>query len=207
MTLAPDIRQVLVHPVVWPHLELWLASRGLVLARVPVEDDLPTYAMTPAEPGDAEKVLAAGIRDAARQASGQQPDTGAAERTPCSGLAPCEDGGELCDQHEREQAHAEGEHAFCGDECICTCDSAGPEFVPAGHYRDCPQYAPAPAAGLSDTQPAVDRAAVLREAADIAERENAGCPTTAMARPCPPCVARTAAATTLRRMADEETSR
>lgn len=53
----------------------------------------------------------------------------------------------------------------------------------------------------------VYRAAVLREAADIAERENAGCPTTAMARPCPPCVARTAAATTLRRMADEETNR
>ncbi|MFE5630626.1 hypothetical protein [Streptomyces sp. NPDC056543] len=70
MTSAPDIRQVLVHPVVWPKLELWLASRGLVLARVPVEDDLPTYAMVVAEPGDAEKVLAAGIRDAARQAAG-----------------------------------------------------------------------------------------------------------------------------------------
>lgn len=48
----PDVRQVLVHPVVWPHLELWLAGRGLVLARVPVEDDLPTYAMTLADPGE-----------------------------------------------------------------------------------------------------------------------------------------------------------
>jgi len=60
-----------------------------------------------------------------------QPDPAAAARTPCSGLVPCEDGGEPCDQHEREQAHAEGEHAFCGDEC---------------------------AAGLSDTQPANDEA-------------------------------------------------
>jgi len=71
MTAAPDIRQVLVHPSVWPYLELWLAAHGLVLGRVPVEDDLPTYAMTPADPGDAEKVLAAGIRDAARQTTGQ----------------------------------------------------------------------------------------------------------------------------------------
>ena len=30
----------------------------------------------------------------------------------------------------------------------CTCGSAGPAFVPAGHYRDCPQYA-APAVGQS----------------------------------------------------------
>ncbi|MGW2861889.1 hypothetical protein [Streptomyces sp. NPDC001205] len=36
--------------------------------------------------------------------------------TPCSIPNPCEDG-ELCARHEREQAHAEGEHAFCGDEC------------------------------------------------------------------------------------------
>lgn len=130
---------------------------------------------------------------AVRQASGQQPDTeeqchdcehprtlhnqrgcnghwGPEEgctchythigATACKGSTVCGDNDEPCDQHEREQAHAEGEHAFCGDECICTCDSAGPEFVPAGHYRDCPQYAPAPAAGLSDTQPTVDRAAV-----------------------------------------------
>lgn len=72
MTEAPDIRQVLVHPAVWPHLELWLATRGLVLGRVPVEDDLPTYAMALAAPGDAEQVLAAGIRDAARTAAARQ---------------------------------------------------------------------------------------------------------------------------------------
>lgn len=72
MTEAPDIRQVLVHPVIWPHLELWLATRGLVLGRVPVEDDLPTYAMALAKPGDAEQVLAAGIRDAARTAAARQ---------------------------------------------------------------------------------------------------------------------------------------
>jgi hypothetical protein len=39
------------------------------------------------------------------------------EATPCSQPNPCEDGGDPCDRHEREQAHAEGEHAFCGDEC------------------------------------------------------------------------------------------
>lgn len=37
-------------------------------------------------------------------------------RTPCSVPNPCEDG-ELCATHEKEQAHTEGEHAFCGDEC------------------------------------------------------------------------------------------
>ncbi|MFB6626474.1 hypothetical protein ACFCWD_28900 [Streptomyces sp. NPDC056374] len=60
------------------------------------------------------------------------------ETAPCSGPVACED--EPCDRHEREQAHAEGEHALCGPECECTCAAAGPEFVPAGHYRDCPQY-------------------------------------------------------------------
>ncbi|MFG3488508.1 hypothetical protein [Streptomyces sp. NPDC047972] len=60
--------------------------------------------------------------------------------TACKGATVCGDNDEPCDQHEREQAHAEGEHAFCGEECECTCASAGPEFVPAGHYRDCPQY-------------------------------------------------------------------
>ena len=37
-------------------------------------------------------------------------------RTPCSQPNPCEDG-ELCGNHEVEQAHAEGEHAFCGVTC------------------------------------------------------------------------------------------
>src|SRR3546814_11904778 len=38
------------------------------------------------------------------------------ERTPCSQPDPCEDG-ELCDRHQTERAHAEGEHAFCGPTC------------------------------------------------------------------------------------------
>ncbi|MDQ0758744.1 hypothetical protein [Streptomyces canus] len=36
--------------------------------------------------------------------------------TPC-GPAPDECGDEPCANHEREQAHAEGEHCFCGPEC------------------------------------------------------------------------------------------
>lgn len=42
-----------------------------------------------------------------------------AERTPCSlPDGPC--GEESCDKHEREQAHAEGEHGLCGPECAAT---------------------------------------------------------------------------------------
>ncbi|MFF7880984.1 hypothetical protein ACH40F_08100 [Streptomyces sp. NPDC020794] len=40
----------------------------------------------------------------------------AQQPTPCSQPNPCEDG-ELCATHEEEQAHAEGEHAFCGVRC------------------------------------------------------------------------------------------
>lgn len=36
--------------------------------------------------------------------------------TPCSEPNPCEDG-EPCDRHEEEQAHAEGDHTFCGVTC------------------------------------------------------------------------------------------
>lgn len=61
--------------------------------------------------------------------------------------------GEPCAKHEREQAHTEGDHTFCGPECAaaCTCGVAGDCFVPAGHYADCPcpearqQHGPAPA--------------------------------------------------------------
>jgi hypothetical protein len=46
-----DVRQVVVHPVVWPHLESWLRTRNIVLARIPAEDDdLPTNVMTIADP-------------------------------------------------------------------------------------------------------------------------------------------------------------
>lgn len=71
-----------------------------------------------------------------------EPGSGQAEtRTPCSGPVACQD--EPCDQHEREQAHAEGEHAFCGEEC--------------------------PAVGqLAEAQPA-DRAAAYQ---DVARRAN-----------------------------------
>jgi len=36
--------------------------------------------------------------------------------TPCSQPNPCEDG-ELCAHHEEEQAHANGEHEYCGITC------------------------------------------------------------------------------------------
>ncbi|MFJ7990271.1 hypothetical protein [Streptomyces sp. NPDC096351] len=130
------------------------------------------------------------IRDAARQASGQQPDTGAT-CTECNGTgADPEDEGDYDDTVHMHNPTTVGP---CPE-----CHGTGKVPTVALVARS--------ASGV-DTQPAVDRASVLREAADIAERENAGCPTTAMARPCPPCVARTAAATTLRRMADEETNR
>ncbi|MFF1604190.1 hypothetical protein ACFVYV_43395 [Streptomyces mirabilis] len=43
-----EVRQVVVHPVVWPHLERWLKGRNITLALLPLNgDDLPTYVMTP----------------------------------------------------------------------------------------------------------------------------------------------------------------
>lgn len=42
-----EVRQLLVHPAVWPHLEAWLAVRNITLSRQQFsEDDLPTYVMT-----------------------------------------------------------------------------------------------------------------------------------------------------------------
>ncbi|NUP15464.1 MAG: hypothetical protein HOZ81_05040 [Streptomyces sp.] len=43
----------------------------------------------------------------------------AADQTPC-GPVPDQCDDEPCAAHEREQAHAEGEHAFCGPECAAT---------------------------------------------------------------------------------------
>jgi hypothetical protein len=41
-----------------------------------------------------------------------------APRTPCS-FPPCDTGpGEPCTRHEREEAHAEGNHELCGPECV-----------------------------------------------------------------------------------------
>jgi hypothetical protein len=42
-----EVRQVVVHPAVWPHLEAWLAARGIELALLsPAGEDLATYVMT-----------------------------------------------------------------------------------------------------------------------------------------------------------------
>lgn len=37
--------------------------------------------------------------------------------TPCSLPDPCHPDGDLCDRHETDKAHAEGEHAYCGVSC------------------------------------------------------------------------------------------
>jgi len=43
-----EVRQLLVHPVVWPHLTSWLKARKIELSRMQSgDDDLPTYVMTP----------------------------------------------------------------------------------------------------------------------------------------------------------------
>jgi hypothetical protein len=52
MTAKPPaddvVRQLLVHPVVWPDLVEWLDRRGITLGLMPpVKDDLPTWVMTP----------------------------------------------------------------------------------------------------------------------------------------------------------------
>ncbi|HEY5834915.1 hypothetical protein [Streptomyces sp.] len=52
MTAKPpaddEVRQLLVHPVVWPDLVAWLDRRGIDVGLMPpAEDDLPTYVMTP----------------------------------------------------------------------------------------------------------------------------------------------------------------
>ncbi|TXS21404.1 hypothetical protein EAO71_27275 [Streptomyces sp. ms191] len=89
---------------------------------------------------------AAAVRDAARQASTQQPD---AEETQQCPAAEFEDYGQQCQKVVGHELHS-----FEQTAADCTCGSAGPAFVPAGHYRDCPQYA---AVGQQDaTQPTTD---------------------------------------------------
>lgn len=48
---ADEVRQLLVHPAVWPHLQSWLAARGVALSPPQQfsDDDLPTYVMTPGD--------------------------------------------------------------------------------------------------------------------------------------------------------------
>lgn len=55
--------------------------------------------------------IIAGQRDMARQAGRAAPSV-----APCSVPDRCEDG-TLCDRHEFEQAHAEGEHEQCSVDC------------------------------------------------------------------------------------------
>ena len=47
-----EVRQLLVHPAVWPRLELWLEAHGITLACAGQlgEDDLPTWVMTLTRP-------------------------------------------------------------------------------------------------------------------------------------------------------------
>nr|WSX48857.1 hypothetical protein OG409_07800 [Streptomyces sp. NBC_00974] len=43
----PEVRQVVVHPAIWPHLEAWLNQRNVSLALLfPAGEDLATYVMT-----------------------------------------------------------------------------------------------------------------------------------------------------------------
>lgn len=45
-----EIRQLLVHPAVWPDLVQWLDLCGIDVGLMPpVEGDLPTYVMTPSD--------------------------------------------------------------------------------------------------------------------------------------------------------------
>jgi len=45
-----EVRQLLVHPAVWPALTAWLHARGIELGRLPMdEEDLPTYVMVPSD--------------------------------------------------------------------------------------------------------------------------------------------------------------
>lgn len=47
-TADDEVRQLLVHPVIWPDLVEWLDRRGIDVGLMPpIEDDLPTYVMTP----------------------------------------------------------------------------------------------------------------------------------------------------------------
>jgi hypothetical protein len=44
---ADEVRQLLVHPAVWPHLEVWLAAHNITVSPQQFsDDDLPTYVMT-----------------------------------------------------------------------------------------------------------------------------------------------------------------
>ncbi|MGW8679591.1 hypothetical protein ACWGNN_00730 [Streptomyces sp. NPDC055817] len=45
---AGEVRQLLVHPAVWPHLESWLASRNITVSPMRIsDDDVPTFVMSP----------------------------------------------------------------------------------------------------------------------------------------------------------------
>jgi hypothetical protein len=169
--------------------------------------------------------LPAGIRDAARQASGQQPDSAAAHCCGnCDGIDPA-----TCLANPDRAASTPdptiaddptplrwglGDVLHGDDDTVIVCMS-GPDREPywleldperAAALRDDLADPHAPAAGLSDTQPANDRATVLDEAIKavlgrVQAYEGMGQEAIALNRE------RSAIAEKLRRMADEETSR
>lgn len=54
MTTRPpaddEVRQLLVHPAVWPDLVQWLDRRGINVGLMnPGDEDLPTYVMAPSD--------------------------------------------------------------------------------------------------------------------------------------------------------------
>ncbi|MGW0821796.1 hypothetical protein [Streptomyces sp. NPDC002845] len=128
----------------WPHKQIWqqalamdretfLAQADAVLAVLPSPVDRAAVLREVAEVVfalDFDELRATDSFDSHRQAwelgtidahnllrrmadEAQQPEA----RTPCSEPNGCDPDGDLCDQHETELAHAEGEHAFCGVTC------------------------------------------------------------------------------------------
>ncbi|MHA4774737.1 hypothetical protein L1085_009565 [Streptomyces sp. MSC1_001] len=183
-------------------------------------------------------VVAEGRRnreDAARTASGQQPETGpcacthpqdrhlsACTECPCIGYAPTWPPTKrrivpVCDQcgapwatsHRCATAPAVGQPA----EAQAT-DEQQPartdlyDALDQSWYRWGPPGTPKADSlnRLIDAHAAEVRAAALREATDAVERENTGCLVTIVGRPCQPCATRAAVATHLRRMAEEANS-
>jgi hypothetical protein len=87
----------------WSAVALWLESTAYRIA------DVPTVLV------DTDALAVA------RQLLGEETDTSPCGPVPDSCDA---EAGDPCANHEREQAHVEGEHAFCGPECAASGDAA-----------------------------------------------------------------------------------